>query len=70
MPLLAVVTGVGGACWFWLAAEAILLLGKASGDSEDIVASAAFRFRVVGGMVPTRDVGEGRVSAGGNGERI
>lgn len=51
MPLLAVVTGVGGASD--LAAEAILLVGTVSGDWEDIVASAAFRFRVVGGMVPT-----------------
>ena len=40
-----VVRGVGGA--FWGPAEArILLLGR------DVVASAAFRFRVEGGMVP------------------
>jgi len=66
MPLLAVVRGVGGASC--LAAEAILFLGKMSWVSEDIVASAAFRFRVVGGMVPTADGGEGSVSFDGNDE--
>lgn len=49
MVLLVVVTGVGGA--WGLAAEAILLLGKASVVWEKIVASAAFRFLVVMGMM-------------------
>lgn len=43
-----------------MAAEAILLLGKVSWDLEDIVAPAAFRFLVVGGIVPTLNGGEGR----------
>jgi hypothetical protein len=51
--LLTVVTGVGGAASdAEAAAEATLFLGKVSVVAEEIVASAAFRFRVVGGMVP------------------
>jgi hypothetical protein len=51
--LLAVVTGVGGRAWLSdTAAEAmILLLGVSSLLAEVIVASAAFRFLVVGGIV-------------------
>lgn len=49
-PVEAVVSGVGGAVSG--PAEARILLFAAV-VSEDIVASAAFRFRVVGGMVPT-----------------
>jgi hypothetical protein len=53
MGLLAVVTGVGGrACLSATAAEAMtLLLGTSSLLAEVIVASAAFRFLVVGGIV-------------------
>ena len=69
IPRLAVVTGVGGAARSEAAAEAILLLGGgASTGAEDIDASAAFRFRVVGGMVTTGRVRvgeeEGRSEAG------
>jgi hypothetical protein len=48
-PLEAVVTGVGGAV-AGPAEAMILLLGAVA--AEDIVASAAFRFRVIGGMMP------------------
>jgi hypothetical protein len=48
-PLEAVVTGVGGAV-SGPAEAMILLLGAVA--AEDIVASAAFRFRVIGGMMP------------------
>jgi hypothetical protein len=48
-PLDAVVTGVGGAI-SGPAEASILLLGAMA--VEDIVASAAFRLRVVGGIVP------------------
>lgn len=53
MLLLTVVTGVGGSAWMSeTAAEAmILLLGDSSLLAEEIVASAAFRFLVVGGIV-------------------
>lgn len=53
MGILAVVTGVGGrACLSATAAEAMtLLLGTSSLLAEVIVASAAFRFLVVGGIV-------------------
>jgi len=50
MPFDVVVSGVGGATS--MPTEAIiLLLGRT--EFEDIFASAAFRLRVVGGMVPT-----------------
>jgi hypothetical protein len=51
--LLTVVIGVGGsACLSERAAEAMtLLLGASSLLAEVIVASAAFRFLVVGGIV-------------------
>jgi len=49
IPFEAVVTGVGGAA-SGPAEARILLLGRV--ESEDIVASAAFRFRVTGGMMP------------------
>lgn len=60
--LLAVVTGVGGRTWAWVsetAAEAmILLLGPSSLLAEIIVASAALRFLVMGGIVATwRELG-------------
>jgi hypothetical protein len=48
-PLEAVVRGVGGAV-AGPAEARILLFGAVA--AEDIVASAAFRLRVVGGMVP------------------
>lgn len=71
-PLETVVTGVVGSVS--RPAEArILLLGAVT--AEDIVASAAFRFRVVGGMVPVYVVGwelrpnATRSSAGNRGER-
>jgi hypothetical protein len=53
MGLLAVVSGVGGrACLSTTAAEAMtLFLGSSSLLAEEIVASAAFRFLVVGGIV-------------------
>jgi len=53
MGLLAVVTGVGGsACLSETAAEAMtFLLGTSSLLAEVIVASVAFRFLVVGGIV-------------------
>ncbi len=53
-PLDAVVTGVGGAVSG--PAEARILLFGADA-AEDIVASAAFRLRVVGGMVAAYGVG-------------
>lgn len=47
-----VVRGVGGEPWVLQAAEAdILLLGWLSFGVEDNFASAAFLFRVLGGMV-------------------
>jgi len=49
IPFDAVVSGVGGAA-SGPAEAMILLFGRAF--VEDIVASAAFRLRVVGGMVP------------------
>ena len=49
IPFDAVVSGVGGAA-SGPAEAIILLLGRTM--VEDTVASAAFRFRVVGGMVP------------------
>jgi len=52
MSLDVVVRGVGGAGPFSEPAEAmILLFGAAVLSEEDIVASAAFRFLVNGGMV-------------------
>jgi hypothetical protein len=51
MLTLAVVTGVGGAAGIEAAEAIILLLGGSSLSVEDIVASAAFRFLVTGGMV-------------------
>jgi len=52
MSLDVVVRGVGGAGPFSEPAEAmILLLGAVVVSEEDIVASAAFRFLVNGGMV-------------------
>jgi hypothetical protein len=47
------VSGVGG-----LAAEAILFFGRSTSLSEDVVASAAFRFLVVGGMVSEGECGK------------
>jgi len=58
-PLDAVVTGVGGAV-SGPAEARILLLGAVA--AEDIVASAAFRLRVVGGMVPASVWSVGTVS--------
>ena len=55
-------TGVGGAASGPAEAKILLL---AIGGGEDIVTSAAFRFRVVGGMVPAyhrNDVRTGAVS--------
>lgn len=49
LDVVLVVTGVGGA--ISRPAEARILLFGA-GAAEDIVASAAFRLRVVGGIVP------------------
>lgn len=49
IPFDAVVTGVGGAASGPAEARILLLV---IGGGEDIVASAAFRFRVMGGMVP------------------
>jgi len=52
MSLDVVVRGVGGAGPFSEPAEAmILLFGAAVLSEEDIVASAAFRFLVNGGMI-------------------
>lgn len=60
IPLDVLVRGVGGAA-SGPAEAMILLLGRA--EVKDIVASAAFRFRVVGGMVPVyRGEGGSRVT--------
>jgi len=48
----AVVNGVRGAASGPTEALSFFLGWESSGVAEDIVASAAFRFRVVGGMVP------------------
>jgi hypothetical protein len=52
MPFDAVVNGVNGAASRLAEARSFLLGWVSSVEVEDIVASAAFRFRVVGGMVP------------------
>lgn len=61
IPLLVMVTGVGGAAALsMVAAEAILLFeGTSDPEWEDVVASAAFRFLVVGEMVPVYRVVDG-----------
>ena len=55
IPLLTVVTGVGGKASeseFLVAAEAVIFLfGESSLLAEEIVASAAFLFLVMGGIV-------------------
>lgn len=80
MPLLAIVTGVGGAILermavfsstlvctgAGLAAEAILLLGSVSFGREDNVASAAFLFLVTGGMVASLTASPKRVESRGS----
>ena len=62
IPLDALVRGVGGAA-SGPAEAMILLLGRAV--DKDIVASAAFRLRVMGGMVPVY-MGEGGARVTGN----
>lgn len=66
------VTGVGGRAWLSdTAAEAmILLLGVSSLLAEVIVASAAFRFLVVGGIVAVlkEKVWDGQVGKEGSSE--
>lgn len=60
MPTLVVVTGVGGAAGAAGAAEATSLFrGETSLSWEEAVASAAFRFLVVGGILAVRWVNEG-----------
>jgi hypothetical protein len=51
IPLLAVVTGVGGAGDGSAAETMTFLLGRSSRVTELIVVSAAFLFLVMGGMV-------------------
>jgi hypothetical protein len=51
IPMLAVVTGVGGAAGGVAAEARTLLLGRSSLLAEVIVASAAFLFLVMGGIV-------------------
>lgn len=60
LPLDPAVRGVGGAV-SGPAEASILLLGAVIAE-EDIVASAAFRLRVVGGMVSAYAGGSGRRS--------
>jgi hypothetical protein len=55
MPTLVVVTGVGGAAGGSTAEATSLFWGEASLSCEgEIVASAAFRFLVVGGILAVR----------------
>jgi hypothetical protein len=56
------VRGVGGAAEAKAAEAMTRLLGGTSGVEDDAVASAAFRFLVIGGIVPSgeRNVVEAR----------
>lgn len=56
------VIGVGGAGWVVAAEATARLLGSASPVSVDILASAAFRFLVVGGILSVGGVGSGECS--------